>query len=101
MFPVRASSGDVVGFTARDVADAGSASPKWLNTRGTELYDKSKLLVGLSEQTHSADPPDAVLLVEGAADVLAPGRRGRHPLRNRTDRGHFSRGGHADRSIYT
>ncbi|MDG4833032.1 toprim domain-containing protein [Solwaraspora sp. WMMD1047] len=72
MFPVTDHQNRVVGFTARDLS--GNARAKWINTPETPIYQKSKLLYGLGQQLVGRLPgegtPD-VVIVEGAADVLA------------------------------
>ncbi|SHN19538.1 toprim domain-containing protein [Cryptosporangium aurantiacum] len=72
MFPVRSLSGGTVGFLGRNVgSQLPDSTPKWLNTGATRIYDKSALLFGLAEQGRVRSHPDAVVLVEGPADVIA------------------------------
>jgi DNA primase len=88
MFPVRNRTGDVVGFTSRDLSGRPD-TPKYRNTITTAIYRKKRLLYGLAEQlggdralgagrSPGGDralggdrAPGAVLLVEGPSDVLA------------------------------
>jgi DNA primase len=64
-------TGDPVGFVARAAPRATAATPKYLNSPRTPLFDKSALLVGLAEQ-HDALAAGAVpVIVEGPFDALA------------------------------
>ncbi len=72
IFPITDQHNHVIAFTARDLT--GRAEARWINTPDTPIYHKRQVLFGLGQQlTH---PPTGtgnplVLLVEGAADVLA------------------------------
>lgn len=72
VFPVYDDAGDVVGFTARANPTNADAGPKYLNTPATELYDKSRLLVGFDDDARARLRAGArPVLVEGAIDVEA------------------------------
>jgi DNA primase len=70
-FGIRNPDGDLVGFTARAAPRAGARVPKYLNTPGTALYDKSRSLFGLGEQAPRLRAGATPVLVEGALDALA------------------------------
>lgn len=61
VFPIRDVTGDVVAFASRRLGDEGA---KYLNSGGTKLYEKGKLLYHLH-----AIHGDEVWVVEGYADV--------------------------------
>ncbi len=70
-FGIRDLQGGLLGFTARAAPQVPDTVPKYLNTPRTLLYDKSRSLFGLGEQTphlrHGATP----VLVEGPLDAIA------------------------------
>ena len=47
LWPIRASSGEVVGFGARRMFDDDRMEAKYINTAETVLYKKSQVLFGL------------------------------------------------------
>lgn len=63
-------SGQVIGFTARILADEPNA-PKYLNTPQTILYDKSRHVFGLSQAKQAIRTQDYVVMVEGNLDVIS------------------------------
>lgn len=84
--PIRDRWGRIVSFTAR-VLDPGN-SAKWINTRNTDLYDKSKALFGIEK----AIPEASLVFVEGAMDVMACYQAGTPavaPLGTALTRDHF------------
>ncbi|MFC1632589.1 DNA primase [Patescibacteria group bacterium] len=70
MFPLRDVHGNVVGFTARQLADDDQMG-KYVNTPQTKLYDKSSVLYGLDLGKSEVKRKDYVVLVEGQMDVIA------------------------------
>ncbi|GIH14360.1 hypothetical protein Raf01_25320 [Rugosimonospora africana] len=70
VFPIRDSDGYVVAFIGRDLSGR-PGTPKYRNTATTPIYRKSELLYGLAEQFGGGRRPDALLIVEGPADVVA------------------------------
>jgi DNA primase len=64
-FPIRNRFGRAIGFTARTLDPDNPA--KWINTRNTILYDKSRALFGIDK----VQPGDLLVIVEGAMDVVA------------------------------
>ncbi|MGC8749029.1 MAG: DNA primase [Candidatus Kapaibacteriota bacterium] len=70
MFPIHNHTGKVVGFGGRILKEIDN-QPKYLNTPQTEVFDKSKLLFGLFKGRNEIRSKEAVILVEGYADVVA------------------------------
>ncbi len=76
VFPIRTSSGKLVGFSGR-IYGEDSNPAKYVNTPETRLFKKGQLLYGLSE----ARPylrRDGALIVEGQMDVLRLSQDGFH-----------------------
>jgi DNA primase len=71
MFPVRSVNGTVAGFTGRAVPDAGEGVPKYLNSSGSVLYRKGRMLFGLNEQRDALAAGARPVLVEGPLDAIA------------------------------
>lgn len=69
--PVHDAQGDVIGFTARRAPVAGDDIPKYVNTKTTELFHKSRVLFGLGEDGARLRRSAMPILVEGAMDRLA------------------------------
>jgi DNA primase len=68
-FPVFDFSRRVIGFGARALAAADS--PKYLNTPETPLYNKSRVLYGLSHTRSEIRAGREVVIVEGYMDFLS------------------------------
>ncbi|OGB74315.1 DNA primase [candidate division Kazan bacterium RBG_13_50_9] len=69
MFPIASVSGRVVGFTGR-VLDPQD-QPKYLNSPETPIFNKGKVLYGLSVTKEDIQSANSAVLVEGQMDVLA------------------------------
>ena len=69
MFPIRNRQGNVVGFGGRALDDQNE--PKYLNTKQTKVFSKSRELYGLFEALAVDRRPKRLLLVEGYMDVVA------------------------------
>lgn len=67
--PLCDSSGRVIGFTARLLADDPRA-PKYINTPSTPLYDKSRHVFGLHLAKESIRKSKFAVLAEGNLDVI-------------------------------
>ena len=74
MFPIRNRQGNVVGFGGRTLDD--NTEPKYLNTKQTKVFSKSRELYGLFEALNIARRPKRLLLVEGYMDVVALSQQG-------------------------
>ena len=70
MVPLMDSTGQVIGFTGRIIADIPGA-PKYLNTPQTLLYDKSRHVFGLSQAKDAIRTNDYAVIVEGNLDVVS------------------------------
>ena len=68
MFPIRNVNGRIVGFGARTLEKDGI--PKYLNSPQTPLFDKSKLLYGLSQGKRDIREARQAVIVEGYMDVI-------------------------------
>lgn len=73
--PLMDSVGQVIGFTARIIADDPQA-PKYLNTPQTILYDKSRHVFGLSQAKEAIRKNDYAVIVEGNLDVVSSHQAG-------------------------
>lgn len=68
LFPIFNERGVPVGFGGRSLSD--TQQPKYLNSPGTILYNKSRILFNLDKAKQSISRKQFVLLVEGYMDVL-------------------------------
>ena len=73
MFPICDASGRVVSFAGRSLprTDASAPTgPKYKNTAGTAVYDKSKVLYGLHLVKQAAREAGRIVVCEGYTDVI-------------------------------
>ncbi|MFA6916203.1 MAG: DNA primase [Parachlamydiales bacterium] len=68
-FPIRDSSGSVVGFSARRFKE-GTFGGKYVNTSETPLFKKSRILFGLDQSRRTIAKERRVVIVEGQLDAL-------------------------------
>ncbi|MDX9760151.1 MAG: DNA primase [Bacteroidota bacterium] len=68
IFPILSVSKKVLGFGARTLK--GDEQPKYLNSPESPIYVKSRVLYGLAQSHRSIRDADAVILVEGYADLI-------------------------------
>jgi DNA primase len=73
--PLMDGTGQVIGFTARILADDPNA-PKYLNTPQTLLYDKGRHVFGLSQAKEAIRTSDYAVIVEGNLDVVSSHQAG-------------------------
>ena len=66
MFPIQDANSRVIGFGGRVMGDG---SPKYLNSRETKLFDKSRNLYGLNFSRSSREK--FIILCEGYMDVIS------------------------------
>ena len=72
IIPIRDGRGRVVAFGGRVLEGIGPPdAPKYVNSPETEIYQKSKILYGLSAARSSITSRGRLLIVEGYFDVLA------------------------------
>jgi DNA primase catalytic core len=74
LFPVRDVRGNVLGFGGRKSNEADG--PKYINTKETEIYNKSHVLYGLFENKEFISKSKTVFLVEGYTDVTGLSQHG-------------------------
>ncbi len=70
MFPIHNLSGKVVAFAGRQLAHQ-KKSAKYINSKESEIYHKSKVLYGLHLAKHAIRKEGYCILVEGYTDVLS------------------------------
>ena len=73
MFPICDASGRVVSFAGRVLPRADEPppkGPKYKNTAGTAVYDKSKVLYGLHLAKQAARKTERIVVCEGHTDVI-------------------------------
>lgn len=70
IFPTRSHQGDVVGFGARKLLESDDG-PKYLNSKETPAFQKSRVMYGLLKAKASLGKGDAAIVVEGYTDVIA------------------------------
>ncbi|HVS79192.1 MAG TPA: DNA primase [Candidatus Saccharimonadales bacterium] len=75
MIPLADPSGQIVGFTARLLADEPDA-PKYINTPQTVTYDKSRQVFGLHLAKETIRKEGFVVVVEGNLDVISSWQAG-------------------------
>ena len=68
LFPINNVQGMPVGFGGRSLSN--EHQPKYLNSPGTVLYNKSNILFNLDKARQSITRQQSALLVEGYMDVL-------------------------------
>ena len=71
LWPIRASSSEVIGFGARRIFDDDQMTAKYLNTPETVLYKKSNVLFGLDRAKRDIAKGHQAVVVEGYTDVMA------------------------------
>jgi DNA primase len=75
MIPLADQAGQVIGFTARLLADEPDA-PKYINTPQTVTYDKSRQVFGLHLAKEAIRKAGFVVVAEGNMDVIASHQAG-------------------------
>ena len=69
MFPIFNIMGRVAGFGARQLIESAD-SGKYINSKDSEVYNKSKILYGLNFSKSEIQKNDFAILVEGYMDYL-------------------------------
>ena len=70
MFPIHSTSGRIIAFGGRTLKSDKSI-PKYVNSKETEIYVKSKSLYGIYFAKNEMSRQDKCILVEGYLDVLS------------------------------
>ena len=73
VFPVLNPQGKVSGFSYRNMSGAG---PKYINSKASCTFDKSRTLYGLYELLQSVKKPESIIVFEGQIDVLTAHQAG-------------------------
>lgn len=68
IFPIQNERGDIIAFGGR--AKDGT-SPKYLNSKESSIYTKTKALYGLYQAKHAINIDNTAVLMEGYTDVIA------------------------------
>ncbi|MSV31793.1 MAG: DNA primase [Bryobacterales bacterium] len=68
MFPIANESSKVIGFGGRAMQEGDE--PKYLNSAGTSIYQKSNVLYSLHRAREGARKSGRIVLVEGYMDVM-------------------------------
>ncbi|WP_319451846.1 MULTISPECIES: DNA primase [unclassified Mycobacterium] len=71
LWPIRPSTGEVIGFGARRLFDDDTMEAKYVNTPETVLYKKSNVLFGLDLAKRDIAKGHQAVVVEGYTDVMA------------------------------
>lgn len=76
LFPIRDTEGNVRGINARlngvyDKDTKDKTGPKYINSSESLIYNKSKILFGLSQNYREIDQKKFAYLVEGPTDVIS------------------------------
>ena len=75
MFPIADRRGNVAGFGGRSL---DGSDPKYINTAGTDVFDKRNLLYSLHLATEAIRARGEAVIVEGYMDAIAAHQHG-HP----------------------
>jgi DNA primase len=71
LWPIRTSSGEVIGFGARRLFDDDPMEAKYVNTPETLLYKKSSVMFGIDLAKRDIAKGHQAVVVEGYTDVMA------------------------------
>jgi DNA primase len=71
IFPILDDRSRPVAFGGRVLPGADKDAPKYLNSPGTEIYEKSKVLYGLSFARNAVQRKDRLIVVEGYFDAVS------------------------------
>ncbi|MCA1983856.1 DNA primase [Nocardioides nematodiphilus] len=71
LWPIRESSGDVIGFGARKLFDDDRINGKYINTSETPIYKKNTVLYGIDLAREGMRKTGQAVVVEGYTDVMA------------------------------
>jgi DNA primase len=75
MFPIRSTSGKVIGFSGR-IMPGNDKGPKYMNTPETPIYHKKDNVFGQYESRKAIRKEDLVIFCEGQTDVISAHQKG-------------------------
>jgi DNA primase len=75
MFPIRSTSGKVIGFSGR-ILPGNDKGPKYMNTPETPIYHKKDNVFGQYESRKAIRKEDMVIFCEGQTDVISAHQKG-------------------------
>jgi DNA primase len=75
MFPIRSTSGKVIGFSGR-ILPGNDKGPKYMNTPETPIYHKKDNVFGQYESRKAIRKNDLVIFCEGQTDVISAHQKG-------------------------
>lgn len=70
-WPIKDTTGAVLGFGARRLDDSNPENPKYINTPESPIYHKSQVLYGLDLARKAIGEEHRCVIVEGYTDVMA------------------------------
>lgn len=70
-WPIKDTTGAVLGFGARRLDDSNKENPKYINTPESPIYHKSQVLYGLDLARKAIGEQRRCVIVEGYTDVMA------------------------------
>ena len=70
MFPIFSSSGRIIAFGARKLYESDPLG-KYINSPETPVYNKSRVLYGISQSKETIREQENAILVEGYADLIS------------------------------
>ena len=73
---IRNQDGEIIGFGGRKLDDKNKKSPKYINTRETDIFVKSSSLYGIDLAIKSIIKTSQIIIVEGYMDVIAAHQNG-------------------------
>ncbi|MGI6045446.1 MAG: DNA primase [Eggerthellaceae bacterium] len=73
IFPITNTTGDCIAFGGRVI---GKGEPKYLNSRDTPLFHKSRVLFGMDKAKSQMTATGTAIVVEGYTDVIALHEKG-------------------------
>jgi DNA primase len=71
MFPIRDASSRLIGFGGRKLYEDSLNSGKFVNSKATALYNKSKVLYGIDRARKTISKNHRAIIVEGYMDVMS------------------------------
>lgn len=75
MFPIQNVKGEVIGFGGRQSGNVDN-SPKYLNSKESDIYSKTSTLYGLYQAKNVIHKTKQAVLMEGYTDVIAAHQNG-------------------------